>query len=100
MRIIQKALITTAVAAFVAAPAAAVTYPAIQSTIKYTKISTTKAQGMGNYARATSSVPLFFGLHAATSASTPRPPSRITRPRSGRARGLGSLRPRRAWRPR
>jgi hypothetical protein len=32
------------------------TFPAIQSTIKYTKVSTTKASGQGNYARATSSV--------------------------------------------
>jgi len=44
------------VAALAAAPASAVTYSAIQSTIKYTKESTTKASGFGNYARATSSV--------------------------------------------
>ena len=56
MRSIHHLAIVTAAVAFAATPAAAVTYPAIQSTIKYTKISTTKAQGMGNYARATSSV--------------------------------------------
>lgn len=31
-------------------------FPAIQSTIKYTKVSTTSANGQGNYARATSTV--------------------------------------------
>ena len=56
MRVIHGLAFATAAFAFTAMPAAAVTFPAIQSTIKYTKISTTKAQGMGNYARATSSV--------------------------------------------
>lgn len=56
MRVIHGLAFATAAAVFTATPAPAVTYPAIQSTIKYTKVSTTKAQGMGNYTRATSSV--------------------------------------------
>ena len=56
MRVIHGLAYTTAALALTATPATAVTYPAVQSTIKYTKVSTTKAQGMGNYARATSSV--------------------------------------------
>ena len=56
MRVIHQLAFATAALAFAATSAQAVTYPAIQSTIKYTKVSTTKAQGMGNYARATSSI--------------------------------------------
>ena len=56
MRVIHQLAFATAAVAITAAPAAAATFPAIQSTVKYTKISTTKAQGFGNYARATSSV--------------------------------------------
>lgn len=56
MRIIHGLAAATAVFVLAATPAVAVTYTAIQSTIKYTKQTTTKASGMGNYARATSSV--------------------------------------------
>jgi hypothetical protein len=56
MRKIRALLIGTTLGVAAAAQASAVTYPAIQSTIKYTKVSTTKAQGMGNFARATSSI--------------------------------------------
>ena len=56
MRVIHQLAFATAALALSAAPASAATFPAIQSTIKYTKVSTTQAQGMGNYARATSSV--------------------------------------------
>ena len=56
MRVIHGLAFATAALAASVTPAAAATFPAIQSTIKYTKVSPTKAQGMGNYARATSSV--------------------------------------------
>jgi hypothetical protein len=56
MRVFNHLALATAALAVSAMPASAQTFSAVQSTVKYTKISTTKAQGMGNYARATSSV--------------------------------------------
>ena len=52
----------------VAAPASAAvtTYPGIQSTIKWTKLSNTSATGYGNYARATSSIKYDPVTHAYT----------------------------------
>jgi hypothetical protein len=67
VRNISKVALSALAIALATSPAAAAnttlttltesqTFPAIQSTIKYTKHSTTSASGMGNYARATSSV--------------------------------------------
>ena len=58
MRAINRVAVTALSLFFVAASASAAvtTYPGIQSTIKWTKLSNTSATSFGNYARATSSI--------------------------------------------
>lgn len=58
MRAINCVAASAAALFFIAAPASAAvtTYPGIQSTIKWTKLSPTSATSYGNYARATSSI--------------------------------------------
>ena len=67
MLVMNRVAFTALALALAASPAAAANttltnltesqaFPAMQSTIKYTKVSTTKATGTGNYARATSTV--------------------------------------------
>lgn len=67
MRVVHQLAFTAVALALAATPAAAAnttltnltesqTFPAIQSTIKYTKVSPTSANTFGNYARATSTV--------------------------------------------
>jgi len=67
MPVIKRLAFTATALALAASPAVAANttltnltesqaFPAMQSTIKYTRVSTTKATGTGNYARATSTV--------------------------------------------